>query len=125
MKFSEALNGDFSKWVIGLLSVIVIAFAGWIVTNQSSLEAKINIIAIAQSKIEERFSQIDELVRITRTEQVSRTDRFAEVSVKLSNLLTRQDIIDSRTNNIYERVFHINSRIDNLLSQKKKENKDQ
>lgn len=106
------------KWIYGLvalgfgifLTLILNSFAGKIEDlDAARRQAEQNIVGL-----KEIVKQVDELVRMTRAEQVDRTFKLADMGNKIALVDNKLTLLDDRYKTISERILAINGRLDKM-----------
>lgn len=109
-------NGGAQKliwWVIGVQGAAIALFAITMLNKIDMMDRRIGANEVAIATTKEVLSQLGELTRAIRQEQIDRTFRFGELNTKISNLELSMKLTEDRYKTISERILTINQRLDN------------
>lgn len=114
MTAAGGINGRFIMWLLGIVGAILL-FAGTLVSNTIvSLGTRLSLLERQQASMEQKLSQIDELINLTRKEQIDRTMRFADFGSKIVSIETEQRWIKDRIDSIVARLVAVHGRLESL-----------
>ena len=98
--------------------VILTGVTTWLFTRLDRLDDRIIKAQIAISQLEVTVRQIDDLVKITRIEQIGRTSLFGQLNERIANAEGRFVGVDVRVDRITERIMVLNKRVDDVINMK-------
>jgi hypothetical protein len=120
------MNGsNFLWWFLSIIASIIASFTVvliiGVVNRFDTIIQRITQIEINISKIEGKLDQVDDLVKVTRIEQVSRTEKFGTMNERLSLIESSIKVMDLRLATMSERILTVNRRLDGRSSTKQQE----
>jgi len=126
-RVSENGNGMMSvKWVYGLIAavfgivftVMVNGFSGHV----AELDRRVASTERSIAGIEVMIRQVEDLLKITRAEQVDRTIRFADITGKINGIDNKLLLLEDRYKTLDEKILSgnikisaINGRLDKMV----------
>ena len=82
---AETTNGNkLIWWLLGIFSAFILLAVSVVVSKIDKSDVRISSIKENMAAMQESVKQIDELLRITRGEQVDKTVRFSDMSNRLN-----------------------------------------
>ena len=81
---SNGLNARMIWWILGIFGALLLVAATVLFSKLDRLDARMGLAEISLTRMQEQMRQVDELTKMTRSEQVERTQRFGDLSNRIS-----------------------------------------